>query len=141
MDSCTRLCLLEPDPHRLPDLRVVPVAGSSAAEPANAIKQLCVAHILCAPLSDAFHTRLRAAGIGLSCVVSGNVQEVMEAWRNETLKHARGRTDRVRALHPCSGPQPPFGAQRKPIAPYPAEGKVRFVSSPAPRENSPRLYI
>ena len=91
LDTCTQWRLLEPDRNHEIVRRTVPVKGNSIHERTGEIKKLGVGVIICGAVSDAFYNLLRANDIELVCGITGDIEEVIEAYCNETLTQTRFR--------------------------------------------------
>lgn len=91
LDACTRLVILEPDRKRQIGRRTVPVKGNSIYERAGEIKKLKIEVVICGAVSGAFFNLLKTSDIHLVCGISGDVEEVAEAYRKGTLVQARFR--------------------------------------------------
>jgi len=91
LDTCTQLGLLEPSRNQEIACQTIPVKGSSIFERADQIKKLGVDLIICGAVSDAFFNILKEGGLDLFCGITGDIEEVIEAYRNGTLAQARFR--------------------------------------------------
>lgn len=91
LDTCTQLGILELV--RMQEIvhRTIPVKGNSIFERADEIKKLGVGVIICGAVSDAFYNLLKESDIDLVCGITGDIDEVIEAYRNGTLAQARFR--------------------------------------------------
>jgi predicted Fe-Mo cluster-binding NifX family protein len=91
LDTCTQFGLLESGRNQEIVLRTVPVTGNSIYERAGEIKKLGVGVIICGAVSDAFFNLLKEMDIDLVCGITGNVEEVIEAYSKGALIQARFR--------------------------------------------------
>lgn len=91
LDTCTQLGLLEPGRNQEIVCRTIPVRGKSIFERADEIKRLGVGLIICGAVSDAFYNILKEGNLDLICGITGDVEEVIEAYCNGTLAQARFR--------------------------------------------------
>lgn len=91
LDTCTQLCLLEPE--RTPEnARVrIPVKGTTVFERAAEFKKLEIGVIICGAVSESLFNLLRQAGIDLVCGITGDIEEVAEAYRTGSLQQGRFR--------------------------------------------------
>lgn len=64
---------------------------ASLPERAIEMKKLGIGLIICGAVSDLFYNLLREAGIDLVCGITGDIDEVIDAYRKGTLEHARFR--------------------------------------------------
>jgi len=91
LDTCTQIGILEPGRNHEISCRAIPVKGSSIFERADEIKKLGIGLIICGAVSDAFYNFLKESNIDLVCGITGDIEEVIEAYRNGTLAQARFR--------------------------------------------------
>jgi predicted Fe-Mo cluster-binding NifX family protein len=91
LDTCTQFGLLEPDRNHEIVRRTVPVKGNSIYERAGEIKNLGVEVIICGAVSDAFFNLLKESDIDLVCGITGDVEEVIDAYSKGALVQARFR--------------------------------------------------
>ncbi|MFZ0131046.1 MAG: NifB/NifX family molybdenum-iron cluster-binding protein [Desulfobacterales bacterium] len=91
LDACTQLIIIETDRKRQIVRRTVPVKGNSIYERTREIKKLKIEVIICGAVSDAFFNLLKTSHIHLVCGISGDVEEVTEAYRRGTLTNMRFR--------------------------------------------------
>ncbi len=91
LDTCTQIRLL--DPGRKPEIvyLTIPVKGNSIFKRAEEIKKLGVGVIICGAVSDAFYNLLKERYIDMICGISGDIDEVIDAYCNGTLSQARFR--------------------------------------------------
>jgi len=91
LDTCTQLGLLEPGRKRNITCQTIPVKGKSIFERADEIKKLGVLVVICGAVSDALYNLLKESNIDLVCGITGDIEEVIDAYRNGTLTQARFR--------------------------------------------------
>jgi predicted Fe-Mo cluster-binding NifX family protein len=91
LDTCTQIGILEPDRNQEIVHRTFPVKSNSIYERTDEIKKLGVGVVICGAVSDAFFNLLRENDIDLVCGITGDIEEVIEAYRNGTLTQARFR--------------------------------------------------
>jgi predicted Fe-Mo cluster-binding NifX family protein len=91
LDSCDQLFMLEPGDKQQPAHRTVPMKGLSIYERTGEIKKLGIRFIICGAVSESFYNLLREAGIDLRCGISGDIDEIIQAYRNGKLDQARFR--------------------------------------------------
>ena len=91
LDTCTQIGILEPDRNQEIVHRTVPVKSNSIYERTDEIKKLGVGVVICGAVSDAFFNLLRENDIDLVCGITGDIEEVIDAYRNGTLTQARFR--------------------------------------------------
>lgn len=91
LDTCTQLGLLEPGRKRKITCQTIPVKGKSIFERADEIKKLGVLVVICGAVSDALYNLLKESNIDLVCGITGDIEEVIDAYRNRTLTQARFR--------------------------------------------------
>ena len=91
LDTCTQLGLLEPGRKRKITCQTIPVKGKSIFERADEIKKLGVLVVICGAVSDALYNLLKESNIDLVCGITGDIEEVIDAYHNRTLTQARFR--------------------------------------------------
>jgi predicted Fe-Mo cluster-binding NifX family protein len=91
LDTCTQLGLLEPGRKRNITCQTIPVKGKSIFERADEIKKLGVLVVICGAVSDALYNLLKESNIDLVCGITGDIEEVIDAYRNRKLTQARFR--------------------------------------------------
>jgi predicted Fe-Mo cluster-binding NifX family protein len=91
LDTCTQLLVVESSEKERAVNRTVPMKGASIFERAGELKRLELRVIICGAVSEAFYNLLREAGIDLVCGITGDIDEVVAAFRNGTLGHPRFR--------------------------------------------------
>jgi hypothetical protein len=91
LDTCTQLGLLEPVRKRKIACKRIPVKGKSIFERADEIKKLGVLVVICGAVSDALYNLLKESDIDLVCGITGDIEDVIDAYRNGTLTQARFR--------------------------------------------------
>lgn len=91
LDTCTQLGLLEPGRKRKITCQTIPVKGKSIFERADEIKKLGVLVVICGAVSDALYNLLKESNIDLVCGITGDIEDVIDAYRNRTLTQARFR--------------------------------------------------
>lgn len=91
LDNCTQLRLLEPGSGQPADYNTVKVSGSSIFERVVEFKKLRIGLVICGAVSEVFYNLLRQAGIELVCGITGDIEEVIKAFRNRTLAQVRFR--------------------------------------------------
>lgn len=89
LDSCTRLYVLESSGIARASNQTLRVKGTSIFERVGELKRIGIKIIICGALSESFYNLLREAGIELVCGITGEIEEVIDAYRNGTLGHAR----------------------------------------------------
>ena len=90
-DTCTQLIILEPRTADPPGRRAVAVADKSMHERVLTLQRMGVDRVICAAVSDAFFTLLHEARIQLVTGIAGEIDEVIDAYRNGTLGQSRFR--------------------------------------------------
>jgi predicted Fe-Mo cluster-binding NifX family protein len=65
--------------------------GSSIFERAREIQGLGIGVIICGAVGASFYNLLKEAGIDLVCGINGDIDDVIEAFRNGTLEQPRFR--------------------------------------------------
>jgi predicted Fe-Mo cluster-binding NifX family protein len=83
--------MLESDGRQFVDNRTVPMKGASIFERAGELKKLGIQVIICGAVGEAFYNLLKEADIDLVCGITGDIDEVIDAYRNGTLGQARFR--------------------------------------------------
>lgn len=91
LDTCTQLLLLELDGRQETTRKTVPMKGSSIFERAGEIQKLGVQAIICGAVSDSFYNLLREADIDLVCGITGDIDEVIDAYRDGRLEQPQFR--------------------------------------------------
>jgi predicted Fe-Mo cluster-binding NifX family protein len=87
LDTCTRLCLLESDGKQANARRTISVTPASLLDRVREIQKLGIGVIICGAVSDSFYNLLRDADIDLICGITGDIDEVIDAYRRGTLDH------------------------------------------------------
>lgn len=64
---------------------------SSIFERTRDIQRLGIGVIICGAVGDSFYNLLREAGIDLVCGITGDIDEVIEAYHKGTLEQPRFR--------------------------------------------------
>jgi predicted Fe-Mo cluster-binding NifX family protein len=64
---------------------------ASLFERVREIQKLGIGVIICGAVSDSFYNLLREAEIDLVCGITGDIDEVIDAYRKGTLEQARFR--------------------------------------------------
>jgi hypothetical protein len=91
LDTCTQLILLGPDGKQEAARRKIHMMCTSIFERASQIYKLGIGVIICGTLSDAFYNLLRGAGIDLVCGITGDIDDVIDAYFSESLDKPRFR--------------------------------------------------
>jgi predicted Fe-Mo cluster-binding NifX family protein len=91
IDTCTQLYMLESDGRQFVANRTVPMKGASIFERAGEIKKLGIQLIICGAVGEAFYNLLKEADIDLVYGITGDIDEVIDAYRNGVLSHVRFR--------------------------------------------------
>ena len=90
-DTCTQLTLLARAGNSLPSAKPLPLKGNSIFERVDEIKSMGVGVVICGAVSSAFYNLLINNGIELVCGITGDIEEVIAAYRSGTLSNARFR--------------------------------------------------
>ena len=91
LDTCTQLLLLDSTGKTETVPTTIPMKGSSIFERAREIQRLGIGVIICGAVGDFFYNLLREAEIDLVCGITGDIDEVIEAYRNGTLEQPQFR--------------------------------------------------
>lgn len=91
LDTCTRLCLLESDGKQENARRTISVKHASLFERAREVQKLGIGVIICGAVSDSFYNLLREVDIDLVCGITGDIDEVIDAYHRGTLDQPRFR--------------------------------------------------
>jgi hypothetical protein len=91
LDTCTRLCLLEPGRARGIRRKTLPVRGDTLFERAEEIKKSGACVVICGAVSNPLYNLLKERYVEIVCGITGDVDEVIRAYRNGTLSQARYR--------------------------------------------------
>lgn len=91
LDTCTRLCLLEPDGQQETARRAIPIKRDSLVERVREIQKLGIGIIICGAVSDSFYNLLKEADIHVVCGITGDIDEVIDAYRKGALDQPRFR--------------------------------------------------
>ena len=91
LDTCDHLIMLESGDKEQAAQRTIPMKGLSIYERTSEIQKLGIRFIICGAVSESFYNLLREAGIDLRCGISGDIDEVIQAYRNGKLHHPRFR--------------------------------------------------
>lgn len=91
LDTCTQLFMVESDGKQETARKTIAMKGSSIFERAREIQKLGIGVIICGAVGDSFYNLLREAGIDLVCGITGDIDDVIEAYRNRTLGQPRFR--------------------------------------------------
>jgi hypothetical protein len=90
LDTCTQLFMLDSVGQTEPVGPGIPMKGS-IFERVREVQRLGISVIICGAVSDSFYNLLREAGIDSICGITGDIDEVIEAYRNGTLAHPQFR--------------------------------------------------
>ena len=91
LDTCDQLFMLESDDKKEAAHRTVPMKGLSIYERTSEIQKLGIRFIICGAVSESFYNLLRESGIDLRCGISGDIEEIIQAYRNGKLDQPRFR--------------------------------------------------
>lgn len=91
LDTCTQLLVMELNDKAAITRRTILMKGVSLFERARELHKLGLGVIICGAVSDALFNLLRESDIELVCSISGDVDDVIDAYRNGTLDQARFR--------------------------------------------------
>ncbi len=91
LDTCHRLVLLDLGDGEFREPRTLTCDGLSPSERVSELKRHGVGTVICGALSEAFSTLLEVGKIELISGVSGEVGEVLAAYRNGRLNEERFR--------------------------------------------------
>lgn len=91
LDTCTQLLLLDSAGKTETIRKTIPMKGTSLLERARQIQRLGIGVIICGAVGDSFYNLLRETGINLVCGITGDIDEVIEAYREGTLGQPRFR--------------------------------------------------
>ncbi len=91
LDTCTRLCLVDVKQKTDQSPKSIPLKSATIFDRTAELKTLGVRTIICGAVSDAFYNLLREAGMDLVCGITGDVNEVIEAYSSGTLEQPRFR--------------------------------------------------
>jgi len=91
LDTCTQLTLLLPSRKQPSPRSTVALKNNSIFERADEIKSLGVGVVICGAVSSAFYNLLIKKGIELVCGITGDIEEVIAAYRSGTLSNVRFR--------------------------------------------------
>lgn len=91
LDNCTQLRILESGGKDATDSPAIPMKNASLFERADEIHQLGIGLIICGAVSDSFYNLLRQAGIDLICGITGDIDEVIDAYWRGMLEQPRFR--------------------------------------------------
>lgn len=91
LDTCTRLCILNPGRGGRICRRTAPVRGKTLLERAEEIRGHGVAVIVCGAVGSVLYNLLTERQIEIVCGIAGDIDEVIEAFIGGTLSQARFR--------------------------------------------------
>ena len=91
LDTCTRLCLLESGNGEEIRRKTLIVRGNTSFERAEEIKKLGVCVVICGAVSNVFYNLLKERYVDMVCGITGDINEVIAAYRGGTLGQARFR--------------------------------------------------
>jgi predicted Fe-Mo cluster-binding NifX family protein len=91
LDSCTQFYMLKPIEKKETAVRILPVKGGSIFERISEIKKLGIQVIICGAVSESFYNLLRESDIEVVCGITGDIDEVVAAYRAGSLSDARFR--------------------------------------------------
>ncbi|MBE0568292.1 MAG: NifB/NifX family molybdenum-iron cluster-binding protein [Deltaproteobacteria bacterium] len=91
LDTCTRLCILESGEKRGIARRTIPMQGNSLVGRAEEIKKHGVCVVICGAVSDPFYNLLKERRIDMVCGITGDIDEVVKAYRKGKLAQSRFR--------------------------------------------------
>jgi predicted Fe-Mo cluster-binding NifX family protein len=91
LDTCTQLFMMESHGKQETARKTIPMKSSSIFERAGEIQKLGIGAIICGAVSDSFYNLLREADIDLVCGITGDIDDVIDAYRNGTLEQPRFR--------------------------------------------------
>jgi len=91
LDTCTQLFMLDSEGKQETGRQTIPMKGSSIFDRAREIQRLGIGAIICGAVSDSFYNLLREADIDLVCGITGDINEVIDAYRKGTLEQPQFR--------------------------------------------------
>ena len=91
LDTCTQLLVVESGDKAVMTRQTIPMKGGSLFERARELHKLGVGGIICGAVSDTFFNLLRESDIEMVCGIAGDVDDVIDAYRNGALEQARFR--------------------------------------------------
>ena len=91
LDTCTQLFVVESGGKNQIDNRTITIKGGSIFERTRELLNLGVKVIICGAVSDTFFNLLHEAGIELVCGIAGDIDDIIDAYRNGTLGDTRFR--------------------------------------------------
>lgn len=91
LDTCTQLLVMESSGKNEMVSRTITIKGGSIFERTRELLKLGVKAVICGAVSGAFFNLLSEAGIKLVCNIAGDMDDVIDAYRNGTLVDARFR--------------------------------------------------
>ena len=91
LDTCTRLCILDPGRGGRVRRKTAAVRGKTLLERAEEIRGHGVAVVVCGAVGGVFHNLLAERRVEIVCGITGDIEEVIEAYLGGTLSQARFR--------------------------------------------------
>ena len=91
LDTCTQLFVVESGGKNQIDNRTITIKGGSIFERTRELLNLGVKVIICGAVSDTFFNLLHEAGIEPVCGIAGDIDDIIDAYRNGTLGDTRFR--------------------------------------------------
>jgi predicted Fe-Mo cluster-binding NifX family protein len=91
LDTCTRLCLVETGRRKGVRRKSMPVRGNSLIERAEEIGKLGAGVVICGAVGNPLYTLLKERDIDVICGITGEIGEVIKAYRTGTLGQPRFR--------------------------------------------------
>ncbi len=91
LDTCTRLCILNPGRGGRIRRKTAAVRGKTLLERAEEIRSRGVAVVICGAVGSVFHNLLAERNVEVVCGITGDIEEVIEAYLRGTLSQARFR--------------------------------------------------
>lgn len=91
LDTCTQLFVMESSGKNEMVSRTVTIKGGSIFERTRELLKLGVNAVICGAVSGAFFNLLHEAGIEPVSGIAGDIDEIIDAYRNGTLGDARFR--------------------------------------------------
>lgn len=103
-DLCTRVLIVDIDHHREVARNTIFLEGFSLHERLNILLKSHASTVICAGISDLFHTMLEKAGVRMVTGIAGEIDQIVTAYIGGDLDHPRFQMPGHKETHPGSRP-------------------------------------
>jgi predicted Fe-Mo cluster-binding NifX family protein len=91
LDTCNQLYVIDPEGQKESARRMIRMKSASILERVRELNNLGVGLVICGAVSEFFFNLLREADIELVCDIAGDVDDVIEAYYDGSLRQPRFR--------------------------------------------------